>query len=71
MCPGGAEPERMQHDRHLSNGCAAAARVDSHRACATCGLSLLSSHQLEMGDSGVFVLTGSFSRKAAMMGPQM
>lgn len=39
---GGAEQKRMQHDRHLSNGCtaaAAAARVDSHRACATGGLS--------------------------------
>lgn len=55
----------MQHDRHLSNGCAAA-RVDSHRACATDGLSILSSHQLEMcGGGGVFVLTGNFSRKAA------
>lgn len=57
----------MQHDRHLSNGCAAAARVDSHRACATDGLSFLSSHQLEIcgGGGGVFVLTGNFSRKAA------
>lgn len=53
----------MQHDRHLSNGCAA--RVDSHRACATGGLSFLSSHQLEMCGGGVFVLTGNFSRKAA------
>lgn len=65
----------MQHDRHLSNGCVLLRASTGPRACATGGLSLLSSHQLDkkaqrLGPRVVCSCSGDFSRKAAWWAPK-